>query len=159
MITVKKLKIQDYLTFNQLISSEGKDYKEYLQLGWSVNQIKNQLNKNVNFSYGVFYNNLLISFILGDLFHIEKSSEYEILLLYVCKNIRNKGIGSKLLKKIEETKKNNFLIKIYLEVSNKNVKAISFYKKMNFKKIYTRKNYYSIGDEKMDALVLIKNLL
>jgi len=159
LITVKKLKTKDCLKFNQLISSEDENYKEYLKLGWSVSQIKNQLNKNVNFSYGVFCNDLLISFILGDLLHIEKSSEYEILLLYVCKNFRNKGIGTKLLKKIEENKKNNFLIKIYIEVSNKNAKAQSFYKKMNFKKIYTRKNYYSTEDKKMDALVFIKNLV
>ena len=116
-----------------------------------------KLYKNVNLSYGAFYKNLLISFIFGDLFYIEKESEYEILLIYVCKNFRKKGIGTKLLKKIEENKNKLCLKKIYLEVSKNNTEGISFYNKMNFKKIYTRKNYYYINNKKIDAEVYSKN--
>ena len=36
------------------------------------------------------------------LFNIEKISEYEILLIYVCKNFRKKGLGTKLLNKIDQ---------------------------------------------------------
>jgi len=158
LITIKRLNKEDYKLFSELISSEGNIFNEFIKLGWSVNQIKNQLNKNVDLSYGVFYNDSLISFILGDLFYIEKLSEYEILLIYVCKKYRNKGIGTKLLKKIEETKNNTCLKKIYLEVSKNNIKGISFYNKMKFKKIYTRKNYYYLGNKKIDAEVFSKDL-
>ena len=83
-----------------------------------------------------------MGFFFGDLINIEKIAEYEILLFYVAKNFRNEGLGSKLIKKIEENC--NCLKKIHLEVSEINLQGILFYKKWNFKKIYTRKNYYFI---------------
>ena len=141
--------------FTNLILNEGEDYKFFLNIGWSENQIINQLNKNTNLSYGAFYNEILVSFILGDLFNIEKKSEYEILLLYVSKHFRKKGLGKELINIIEEN--NNCLKKIYLEVSKNNSKAISFYTKMKFKTTHTRKNYFLIENKKIDALVLTKS--
>ena len=155
MINYRKLSIKDIDSIDRLISVEKNNYKEFLKMGWSTSQILNQLNKNTNFSFGSFFNDSLISFILGDLFNIEKISEYEILLLYVCKDFRNKGLGINLLKKIEGN--NNFLKKIYLEVSENNLEGISFYKKMNFKIISKRKNYFLVQDKKIDALMMLKN--
>ena len=155
MTTYRKLKNTDNYLINKLISDEGDSYQEFLNIGWSLNQIIKQLLKNTNFSIGAYYNGSLTSFILGDLFNIEKISEYEILLLYVSKKFRRKGLGLNLINKIEEN--NRSLKKIYLEVSKNNVEAISFYKKMNFKKIFTRKNYFISGNTKCDALVMSKN--
>ena len=155
MITYRRLLISDIDFIDKLILDEKNNYEEFLKMGWSTKQIKNQLNKNINLSFGGFYNNSLVSFILGDLFNIEKISEYEILLLYVVKEHRSKRLGTKLLQKIKE--KNNCLKKIYLEVSEKNLEGISFYKKMNFKKIYERKNYFSLQDKKNNAFVMLKN--
>ena len=155
MINYKKLLVKDIDSIASLITFEKNNYNEYLRMGWSARQILNQLNKTTNFSFGGFYNNSLISFILGDLFNIEKISEYEILLIYVCNYFRNKGLGTKLIKNIEEN--NIRLKKIYLEVSENNLEGISFYKKMNFKKLYTRKNYFLIKEIKSDAFVMSKN--
>ena len=141
MIIYRKLTKDDNSLFNNFISNEEKDYADFLNIGWSENQIINQLNKNTNLSFGAFYKESLVSFILGDLFNVEKISEYEILLLYVRKHFRNKGLGKKLINKIEEN--NSRLRKIYLEVSKNNLEGISFYRKMKFKTIYTRKNYES----------------
>ena len=140
MINYRKLTKDDKNLFNIFIYNEGKNYENFLNMGWSENQIINQLNKNSNLSFGVFYNESLVSFILGDLFNIEKILEYEILLLYVRKDFRKKGIGKKLLNTIEEN--NTCLNKIYLEVSKKNFEGVSFYKKMKFIEMYTRKNYF-----------------
>ena len=96
---------------------------------------------------------LLISFIFGDLINIEKKSEYEILLIYVSSQFRKKGLGKKLLKKIE---KNTNLTKIHLEVSENNLVGIAFYKKMGFKKLYTRKDYFKYQNKRVDALVMSK---
>lgn len=154
MITFRKLRIKDNNLLNKLIFTEGVNYEEFLKIGWSAKQFINQINKNVNLSFGVFYNRSLISFILGDLINIEKKSEYEILLLYVCKHFRNRGLGTKLIKKIEKNNKN--LNQIYLEVAKNNFDGISFYKKMNFKKIYVRKNYFALGNIKIDAIIMSK---
>ena len=155
MITFRKINKKDNNFINKFISNEGVNYEKFSKIGWSINQINKQFNKNVNMSFGLFYDNSLISFIIGDLFVIEKKSEYEILLIYVGKDFRNKGLGTKLLKNIE--KNINCLNKIYLEVSKNNLGAISFYKKMNFKNIYTRKDYFLFENKKIDALVMSKN--
>ena len=155
MILFRKLTINDVKFIEKLISDEKINYEQFLRIGWSTKQVLNQLNKKTNVSFGGFYKDSLASFILTDLFNIEKISEYEILLIYVCKNFRNKKLGTKLLNKIEEN--NNNLKKIYLEVSENNLEGVSFYKKMNFTKIYTRKNYFSFLTKKSDAFVMSKN--
>ena len=154
MIKYRQLNKDDDNFFKNLISYEGEYYDDFLSMGWSKNQIINQINKKTNLSFGAFYNENLVSFILGDLFNIEKISEYEILLIYVCKDFRKKGLGTKLLNKIEEN--NTFLKKIYLEVSKNNVEGISFYTKMKFMAIHTRKNYFFIKNKHIDALTMIK---
>ena len=95
----------------------------------------------------------MISFIFGDLINIEKKSEYEILLIYVSTHFRKKGLGTKLIKNIE---KNTNLTKIHLEVSKNNLEGISFYKKMGFKKLYTRKDYFKFQNKRVDAFLMSK---
>ena len=155
MISYRQLTKDDDNFFKNLISYEGKHYNDFLSMGWSKNQIINQMNKKTNLSFGAFYNKMLVSFILGDVFNIEKISEYEILLLYVCKDFRKKGLGTKLLNKIEEN--NIRLNKIYLEVSKNNSEGISFYTKMKFIGMHTRKNYFFINNKHIDALAMVKN--
>ena len=154
MIKYRKLIPNDIGLLDDLISSEGKEYIDFLSMGWSINQIKYQLNKKTNLSFGVFQNEILISFVLGDLFNIEKISEYEILLLYVCKNVRKKGLGTNLLGIIK--KNNSHLKKIYLEVSKNNLEGVLFYKKMKFKITHIRKNYFCIKNKRIDALAMMK---
>ena len=154
MIDYSKLTKNDEIFFKNFIFNEGKNYDDYLSMGWSKNQIMNQINKKTNLSFGAFYKETLISFILGDLLNIEKISEYEILLIYVSKNFRKKGLGTELLNKIE--KNNTRLKKIYLEVSKNNSEGISFYNKNKFIKTYTRKNYFFINNKYIDALVMAK---
>ena len=154
MIKYRQLNKYDDNFFKKLIYDEGEYYDDFLSMGWSKNQIINQINKKTNLSFGAFYNKTLVSFILGDLFNIEKISEYEILLIYVCKNFRKKGLGTKLLNKIEEN--NTRLKKIYLEVSKNNSEGISFYKKMKFIGMHTRKNYFFINNKHIDALAMVK---
>ena len=155
MINYRQLTKDDDNFFINLISYEGKYYDDFLSLGWSKNQIVNQINKKTNLAFGAFYNENLVSFILGDLFNIEKISEYEILMIYVCKDFRKKGLGTKLLNKIEEN--NTRLKKIYLEVSKNNSEGISFYTKMKFKEMHTRKNYFFINNKYIDALAMVKS--
>ena len=154
MINYRQLTKEDDHFFKSLIFYEGKHYDDFLTMGWSKNQIINHINKKTNLSFGAFYNETLVSFILGDLFNIEKISEYEILLVYVCKDFRKKGLGTKLLNKIEEN--NTCLKKIYLEVSKNNFEGISFYTKMKFTGMHTRKNYFFINNKHIDALSMVK---
>jgi ribosomal protein S18 acetylase RimI-like enzyme len=154
LINYRQLTRDDDNFFNNLITCEGKYYDDFLSLGWSKDQIINQINKKTNLSFGAFYDKMLVSFILGDVFNIEKISEYEILLIYVRKDFRKKGLGTKLLNKIEEN--NARLKKIYLEVSKHNSEGISFYTKMKFIGTHTRKNYFLKKNNHIDALAMVK---
>ena len=154
MIHSRKLEKKDSKYFEHLISEDLLNYQKYIYQGWSLKEINNQFDKSTNLSYGFFYNDLMVSFIFGDLINIEKNAEYEIHLIYVIKNFRDKGLGSKLINQIEENCNN--LTKIHLEVAENNLKGILFYKSMGFKKIYTRKNYYSDQDKKTDAFLMTK---
>ena len=154
MISIRKLEKKHNKFFVELIDKDLANYQEFIETGWSLKEINNQFNKISNLAYGIFDNNLMLGFIFGDLINIEKNSEYEILLIYVAKHFRNKGLGSKLIKKIEENC--NCLKKIHLEVSESNLKGILFYKKMGFKEIYTRKNYFFVKNRKIDAFVMAK---
>ena len=154
MINFQRLTNDDNNHFNNLIINEGKNYEDFLNIGWPPNQIINQLNKDTNLSFGAFYNKSLVSFIIGNLFNIEKISEYEILLIYVSKHFRKKGLGAQLINKIKEN--NSRLKKIYLEVSKNNSEGISFYTKMKFRTIYTRKNYFFKNNKRIDAFAMSK---
>ena len=155
MISIRKLEKKDNKYFAKLIAQDLANYQEFIKKGWPLKEINNQFNKISNLSYGIFDNDLMVSFIFGDLINIEKNSEYEILLIYVIKHFRNKGLGSKLIKQIEENC--NCLKNIHLEVSESNITGILFYKKMGFKKMYTRKNYFPAQNRKIDAFVMAKN--
>ncbi len=154
MINYQQLTNDDNNHFNNLIFNEGKNYEDFLHMGWSADQIINQLNKDTNLSLGAFYNESLVAFIIGNLFNIEKIAEYEILLIYVIEHFRKKGLGTQLINKIKEN--NNHLKKIYIEVSKNNSEGIAFYTKMKFKTIYTRKNYLLINKKRIDAFAMSK---
>lgn len=82
--------------------------------------------------------------------------EGEIMNVAVSKEVREQGIGEKLLGQlIEEAKKNKIDI-IYLEVRESNDKARKLYEKFHFKAYNKRKQYYHSPVE--DAILYMKEL-
>ena len=156
MLHIKKLSHEDFKCCFNLINDTYKEKVYFEKLGWGLNQFKNQLIKENDFSLALFDDHLMTSFILGDIISIEKIVEYEILLLYVNNKFRKLGYASKLLNKIQDALGSSILNKIYLEVSSVNVSAIKLYKKNKFNKIGVRKKYYSYNNKKIDALVFEK---
>ena len=158
MIKIKKLKQIDLKSCLNLVYNEKDNFSDLKFIGWSKKQIISQFSKSIDYSLGIYKDNNLISFMLGDLISIEKDAEYEILVLYVKKSKRREGFASKLLKYIEKQKKNLNLKKIYLEVSKNNNNAIYLYKKNKYNLINIRKNYYLIKNQKIDSLCYVKLL-
>ncbi len=158
MIKIKKLQKIDLKSCLNLVHNEKDNFSDLKFIGWSKKQITSQFSKSIDYSLGIYKDNNLISFMLGDLISIEKDAEYEILVLYVKKSERREGFASKLLKYIEKQKKNLNLKKIYLEVSKNNNNAIYLYKKNKYNLIYIRKNYYLIKNQKIDSLCYAKLL-
>lgn len=68
--------------------------------------------------------------------------EGELLNIAVSKNYRNMGIAKELFNFLEKYFKEKNIKKIFLEVREKNIPAISFYQKHGFIKNGLRKDYY-----------------
>ena len=148
MLKIKKLSLIHSKACYESFDKVSGERKYFSSMGWSQNQFKIQLLKENNFSLGLFNNNELDGFLMGDLISIENITEYEILLIYVNKEKRNLGHASKLLINVSSKK----LEKIYLEVAENNLGAIKLYEKNGFKKIGIRKNYYKLSTQKkLDA--------
>ena len=72
----------------------------------------------------------------------------------VTSGARDKGIGSCLLKKLDEYAKEHEIKTISLEVRPSNAPAIALYEKFGYKQVGRRKNFYSHPTE--DGLILTK---
>lgn len=158
MIKIKKLPKHYFLDCYNLIAMKTDEKLYFENLGWKKNQFERQLSKENNFSLGLFGDNSMISFILGDIISIEKITEYEILLIYVNSNYRQLNYASKLLNEIPLILNKNNLKKIYLEVSSNNFNAIKLYENNSFIKTGIRKNYYQFDNQKFDAFLYEKNI-
>tara|TARA_Y100000590_G_C15668128_1_gene995266 strand:- start:589 stop:1065 length:477 start_codon:yes stop_codon:yes gene_type:complete len=158
LIKIKKLNSANINDCFDLIDLNHEDKFYFNSLGWSKHQILAQFKKKSNYSLGLFKNDKIQAFVIGELIYIEKVSEYEILFIYVSKNSRKKSYATKLLNYIYNKKNYLKLNKIYLEVAENNFPAIEMYKKNKFKMYYTRKNYYVINNNKVHALCYKKSL-
>ncbi len=103
-------------------------------------------------------NNRLLGYVVGEIREAMFSGRSymskmgHILNLAVDPNIRRKGVGSKLMKGIEDRFREAGATKITLEVRESNVEAQDFYKKRGFQEIGRVRAYYP--DE--DAIIMCK---
>ena len=158
MLNIINLKLSDFFLCHEIINKNNGDLSYLEKLGWTINQFKIQLSKDSNFGMGIFREDKLIGFVVGDVIKFEKEIEYELLLLYVKLSDRKLGLASNLLKQIVTILKKKKLKKIYLEVALNNLPAINLYIANNYKKIGVRKKYYSIKNKKIDALLFEKKI-
>lgn len=78
----------------------------------------------------------------------------DLMNIVVKKDCRNQQIGSSLLQYLFSYSKNHDITSIMLEVNEKNLSAISLYKKFGFERIGIRKNYYN-----KDNAIIMKKIL
>ena len=79
-----------------------------------------------------------------------------VVSIAVRKGYREKGIGSLLLKNLENRFKTLNCTHSYLEVNYKNVPAIKFYSKQGYVVTKLQKNYYGRGKH---AFIMVKSFL
>jgi len=132
------------------------EYSYFKKIGWSLKNIESQFNKVNNYSLGYFKANNLVGFLIGDAIKNDKDYELELHILLVSKDQRRKQIATKLLNYVE-TNIINFS-KIFIEVAEDNLDAISFYKKNNFVFLNFRHNYYRYNDKNVHAKCFIKKI-
>ena len=89
----------------------------------------------------ILQNSVVIGFVDGHIVY----DEADLLILVVRKSQQKRGIGKRLLVEFLNEAKRRNVKKVFLEVSEKNIPAISLYKKFGFKPYGKRDNYYRIG--------------
>ena len=95
------------------------------------------------------YNDDVIGFLIYSLIKMES----HLLNIAVLKKWQKKGAGTILMGVYIKQSKTLGAKKAFLEVRSKNIKAINFYYKFNFKKDAVRTDYYTGSD--MDDAVLM----
>lgn len=116
-----------------------------------INEIKFKINSYDNPFYkilGIKVDNKLIGYLSYFLIYDRIEIEY----IYIDNDYRNKGYASNLFNELFIIAKNKNCINITLEVSVNNKSALNLYKKLGFKIVTIRKNYY----ENSDGYLMIK---
>ena len=132
----------------QIISELERDL--FSEEKWSYFQILREFKNN--FSKILVYKEK--EEIIGYLIFREIEPEIEIFKIGVKKEYQRKGVGTKLIQKLIEIAKEKNISKIFLEVKASNLSAYNFYKKLGFKEMYRRKNYYS----NEEAIIMLKEI-
>ncbi len=80
--------------------------------------------------------------------------EADILQIWVKRDYQNQGYGKIILKHTLNLLEKSLIKSVFLEVRENNRSAIIFYTKFKFELIGTRKNYYKVGNDYFDALLM-----
>lgn len=142
-IIIEEMKLKDLRNIKNDLTSEFDDF-------WNFNILKEEL-QNENSKYIVAKINDEVVGFAGIKIIID---EADIMNIVVKNNFRKKGIGSLFLQQLIDLSKTLNITSISLEVNEKNIAAISLYKKFNFKEIGIRKKYYNNNN----AILMIKTL-
>ncbi len=118
---------------------------------WSKKQWSSEFKKEGTKVFGL----LISNFVIGICVFQVVLDEAQIHYFVVKEKFRKKGFGSFLMKYlIEQCEKLN-INKLFLEVSQRNVKAEKFYNRFDFSTVAIRNNYYKDGS---NALLKEKKL-
>ena len=147
---------EQLLSITNFIDNNSHEFNYFKKIGWNIKNIESQFSKDNNYSLGYYEANNLAGLLIGDTIKNEKYYDLELHILFVSKELRRKQIATKLLNYVE-TSNINFS-KIFIEVAEDNVEAISFYQKNNFVFINFRHNYYKYNDKNISAKCFIKKI-
>ena len=115
-------------------------------ISWS----KRQFVESYDNVYALFSGN---NEIVGFTVILETLPDAEIHNLFICNELRGRGLGKILLKQAIQIMSAE-VENLYLEVSEDNNIAITLYKSLGFEEIGARKNYYRKGSTARNAIIM-----
>ena len=156
MNRIRLINKEQLSSITKFIDDNSNEFNYFKMIGWDIKNIESQFSKNNNYSLGYYQADKLIGVLIGDRIKNDNEYDLELHILFVSKDLRRKKIATKLLNYIE-TNNVNFS-KIFIEVAEDNVGAISFYQKNNFVFLNFRHNYYRYNDKNIHAKCFIKKI-
>lgn len=127
------------------VSANCTDVQEILKLDNSYNCDKYSEKQILDF-FNINYYRVIVAKesdkIIGYICFSIIFEECNLIKIVVDKDYRKMGIGKNLVNEMINTCKENNVSKIYLEVREDNISAISFYEKLGFEFENLRPNYY-----------------
>lgn len=119
---------------------------------WTYEQLEHSLKLENVICYVAKNDDKVLGFVLLE----ETPYDFDILEIVVDQELRGRGIGTMLLKRVLDYAKLTHKEKATLEVASDNMPAISLYEKAGFSQIAERKNYYKNGK---NALIFQKQFI
>ena len=117
---------------------------------WSRLEINDLIKKN-GFYSTIFLEQKRIE---GFGMFFEVDNFLDLYSLFVSPKYRKRGIATTIIDNAVNYCKKKNLMKIVLEVNEKNTKALNFYISKSFTKTGRRKNYYQLGENYFDAILM-----
>lgn len=157
-IKMSNIEKEDIVSIQELINSQNQYldhevnctmeldelYERFLECYISENEFFLKINKE----------NRLIGSLKGRL-EFKSSNEAWIWYFFIEKNLRCKGIGSRILKEFMEYVKNEYGVKdFYATIVGKSGSVMNFWKENGYEILRISKNYYNINGENMDMIIL-----
>ncbi len=126
---------------------------------WSYQDYRDEILRRDSVLYAAKNKRTVLGFIVARLINANLSNnknfiEAEIYNLAVRPNFQQKGVGTLLLQRFIQKAKENGVNFIWLEVRESNRTALDFYKNNKFKKIYKKKNFYTLPSDNADIMKL-----
>lgn len=109
--------------------------------GWSAYEIAQILSEPGAAAPAAWHGRDMMGFALGRV----AADEAEVLSLAVAKAARRRGLGARLLEGLEDTCRAQGARKIFLEVSEANVPAMTLYYRGDYREVGRRPRYYENG--------------
>ena len=109
----------------------------------SSTTLSSTLTENICYYFVAKINNTVVGYLSAELL----VDHFDILAIAVDNNFRRQNIATYLLDELFNLCQKMKVSDIFLEVRQNNLSAISFYEKVGFQKISTRKNYYTDTNE------------
>ncbi|MFP4478188.1 MAG: ribosomal protein S18-alanine N-acetyltransferase [Candidatus Izemoplasmatales bacterium] len=144
MINLRPLDDKDLL---DVISNENKHFNKTNFEMFIETYVENPLYE----IYGIYESNVLVGYIIIWL----DEDKSQIFSMLIKEDYRRQAYAYKALNQLEEILKEKKISEWTLEVRQTNQAAINLYKKVGFKEVSIRKNYYSNNE---NALLMYKKI-
>ena len=141
-INIDFMTLQDLEQISNILQSSFDEF-------WTKDIFKDELMANNSIYLVAKFNQQIVGF-CGIKMILEEAN---VMNIVVKKDFRNQGIGTLLLEKLIQLAKEKKSTSITLEVNEENYPAIHLYKKLGFKQMGNRKNYY----DGKDGYIMTKN--